>query len=69
VHVDDEGRGELGEEHAFVHDALDALLGHYSECWHTYIDFSIYFMANWFFVFLCSTFHTFPNPPFPIMYR
>ena len=30
VHIDNKGRGELGEQHPLVHDTLDALLGHNS---------------------------------------
>jgi len=33
------------------------------------MDFSIYFIAYWFLVFLCSVFQTFPKPPLPMMYR
>ena len=45
VHVDHEGRTELGQQHALVHHALHALLRHHATYHHTYIDFSISFIA------------------------
>lgn len=69
MHVDDEGRVDGEEELLLIHDALDALFCEDSDLHCTYIDFSISFIANYFFFFMCSTFHTFPKPPFPIMYR
>lgn len=67
VHVHDEGRVDLGQQHALIHHTLHTLLCHDTASAYNYMDFSISFIANWFLVFLCSTFQTFPKPPFPMM--
>lgn len=68
VHVNYKWGGEPWQKKSFIHDTLNTLFGHHSNLITIYIDLSIYFIAYWFLVLLCYTFHTLPNPPLPIMY-
>ena len=65
-HVDDELVLDFGQKFPLIGHRVHALLGHYPELAISYTALDISFIAYTCPLFLSSTFHTLPKPPFPI---
>jgi hypothetical protein len=69
LHIDNKWMFNDFEELTLIDDGLHTFFCKNAMLWGMYTAFDIYFIANNCDVFLCSTFHTLPNPPLPITYK
>ena len=60
---------ESGQKSSFIDDGINTSLGNDSTQMNTYVALDISFIAKTCPELMCLTFHTFPKPPLPIIFR